>query len=113
MARAKPRKTKAPDEKDIDELISEALVDSYGEAEERMSMAIAVAEGVECPFETEVLGLPVTVERLAESDDGSVVAVCRNKAGKQNIPLLDLPLPAPPPRGVEWIEAYRRFHGVG
>jgi hypothetical protein len=30
-------------------------------------------------------------------------------AATQRIPILDLPLPTPPPEGAQWIEAYRRW----
>jgi hypothetical protein len=41
------------------------------------------------PFETVVLGVPISVERV------------------------DLPLPTPLPDRAEWIEAYRRWHAEG
>ena len=41
--------------------------------------------------------------------DHEIIAICRCDTHKQTIPILDLPLPAPPPDGAEWIEAYRRW----
>jgi hypothetical protein len=61
------------------------------------------------PFETEVLGAPATVERVNLTDDDRIVAVCRRGRSRQAISILDLPLPARPPAGAEWIEAYRRW----
>jgi len=28
---------------------------------------------------------------------------------RQRVPIIDLPMPDPPPKGAEWIEAYRRW----
>jgi hypothetical protein len=49
------------------------------------------------------------VERIALAAAGEIVAVVRRGAKRQRIPILDLPLPKPPPAGAEWIEAYRRW----
>jgi hypothetical protein len=59
-----------------------------------------------------VLGLPVTVERIELNKDEQIVAVCR-RVDRQSLPILDLPLPTPPPEGADWIEAYRRWLGGG
>jgi len=61
------------------------------------------------PFETKVLGLPVTVERIDLTDADEIVAICRHGRSRQRVPILDLPLPTPPPGGAEWIEAYRHW----
>jgi hypothetical protein len=39
------------------------------------------------------------------------VAICCRDQVRQAIPILDLPLPTPPPVGAEWIEAYRHWLG--
>jgi hypothetical protein len=54
-----------------------------------------------------LLDMDVEVERLDLNDAGEVVAVCRRGRFRQRVPILDLPLPDPPPSGWEWIEAYR------
>jgi len=61
------------------------------------------------PFETTVLGVPVTVNRVDLGIDGQIVAVCSYGRNRQQLPILDLPLPAPSPAGAEWIEAYRMW----
>ena len=61
------------------------------------------------PFETEVLGMPVIVERIDMTDDERIVGVCQRDTLRQRISVLDLPLPDPPPKGSEWIDAYRRW----
>jgi hypothetical protein len=65
------------------------------------------------PFETVVLGVSVTVERIDLTRSDEIVAVCRRGTVRQVIPILDLPLPRPRPRGAEWIEAYRYWAGTG
>jgi hypothetical protein len=52
----------------------------------------------------------VTVEKVAHTRSG-IVAVCVRGRHRQAIPVLDLPLPDPPPRGAEWIAAYARWAG--
>jgi len=61
------------------------------------------------PFETTVLEVPVTVERIDLNRREQIVAVCRRGREQQSLPILDLPLPTPPPGGAEWIEAYRQW----
>jgi hypothetical protein len=59
------------------------------------------------PFETKVLGVPVTVTKLDLRHDDQIVAVCTRGAVAQAIGLADLTLPTPRPEGAEWIDAYR------
>lgn len=68
-------------------------------------------EHLALPFETEVLGVTVTVERIDITDAEEIVAVCRCGKTRQPIPILILPLPTPRPAGAEWIEAYRYWVG--
>jgi hypothetical protein len=64
-------------------------------------------EHLACPFTTAILGTPVRVERVELSDADEIVAICRRGRNRQLIPILNLPLPSPPPIGWEWIAAYR------
>ena len=61
------------------------------------------------PFKTEMLGVEVTVERVDMTDDEQIVAVCARGKSRQRVPILDLPLPTPPPEGADWIAAFRRW----
>ena len=54
-------------------------------------------------------GVDVTVERVDMTDDEQIVAVCSRGRARQRVPILDLPLPSPPPKGADWIKAYRRW----
>jgi len=72
-----------------------------------------IADNLAVPFDTMVLRVPVTVERIELNRSEQIVAVCRRGRERQSLPILDLPLPAPPPDGAEWIEAYRQWCGEG
>jgi hypothetical protein len=49
--------------------------------------------------------------RKIDYTDSGIVAICARGKHQQAIPILDLPLPDPPPQGTEWIAAYRRWAG--
>jgi hypothetical protein len=99
---------KEPSEAELDALIAEATVDCYGEDEELTGLATVIADNLAVPFETTVLGVAVSVRKIDQTDSG-IVAICVRGKHRQAIPVLDLPLPDPHPRGAEWIAAYRRW----
>jgi hypothetical protein len=90
-------------------LIEEAIVDAYGELEQRVGFYTLIDERLETPFSAEILGVAVTVERIDMTDDEQIVALCRSGRTRQWIPILELPLASPRPGGAEWIEAYRSW----
>ena len=90
-------------------LVEEAIVDAYGDSEQRVGFLTMLEEKLACPFTTEILGSPVRVERVDLNDAEEIVAICRRGRQRQLIPILNLPLPSPPPAGWEWIEAYRHW----
>ncbi len=92
-------------------MIEEATVDCHDESEQIAGWLTVIEESLVVPFETRVLGVTVTVERVEPSRGGHLVAVCTRGRERQSLPLLDLPLPEPPPGGAKWIEAYRRWLG--
>jgi hypothetical protein len=107
-----PRRTASrdrwpPSKARIRELIEEAIVDAYGEEEQRTGFVTMIDEHLAVPFETEILGVRVSVERIDLTDDEQIVAICSRGRLRQRISILDLPLPRPVPAGAEWIEAYR------
>jgi hypothetical protein len=105
-----PRRKRGPiaDPAKLDALIAEATVDSYGD-EEQASGFLDCFERIAVPFTTEVIGIEVAVTGFELSGDNTLVAVCRRGKSTQGIPVLDLRLPTPPPKGHEWIAAYRRW----
>jgi Calcium binding len=117
MARAKKRtnqrrgqgaRTRLPKHQ-LEALIEEAIVDAYGESEQRVGFLTMLEEHLTVPFMTEILGVAVRVDRVDLNDAEEIVAICRRGPHRQSIPILDLPPPSPPPDGWEWIEAYRRW----
>jgi len=60
------------------------------------------------PFTTTVLGNEVQVVGIGMQDDESVAAVCRRGNVRQRIPILDLPLPSPPPAAKSAASARKR-----
>jgi Calcium binding len=90
-------------------LIEEATVDAYNDSEQRVGFLTMIEEKLALPFTTHVLGVEISVERIDMTPADEIVAICRRGRKRQAIPILELPLPKPPPTGAEWIEAYRRW----
>jgi hypothetical protein len=88
-------------------MVEEATVDANGESEQVTGFYTMLENDLTLPFNTVVLGAQVTVERLDLTDDDHIVVVCRRGQQRQRLSILDLRLPEPPPKGWEWIEAYR------
>jgi hypothetical protein len=80
----------------LDELIEEAIVDAYGESEQRVGFLTMLEDGLAFPFKTEILEAPVIVERVNLNDAEEIVAICRRGRQRQMIPILTLPMPSPP-----------------
>ena len=93
----------------LEALIEDAIIDAYGESEQRVGFLTMLEEHLAVPFATEILGTAVRVERVDLNDADEIVAICRRGRERQMIPLLNLPLPSPPPIGWEWIDAYRHW----
>ena len=95
----------------LDALVEEATVDSNGVDEQVMGLYNMIVDNLATPFQTVVLGVEVTVGDVDLTDRNTIVVHCSHGAFEQVIDILDLPLPTPPPDGVEWIEAYRHWAG--
>ena len=89
--------------------MAEAIVDAYGKSEQFVGLLCTLQQRLAVPFMTEILGTAVRVERVDINDANEIVAICRRGAQRQTIPILDLPLPSPPPDGWEWVAAYRHW----
>jgi hypothetical protein len=97
-------------EAELDELVEQAVVDAYGDDEQMTGFYTMIEDNLALPFTTTVLGVEAKVEGVDLTDSG-IVAICSRGAHRQAIPILDLPLPVPPPPGSEWIAAYRHWAG--
>ena len=97
-----------PSRAKLSAMVEEATVDCYGEEEQLTGFACMVQEYLEVPFKTMVLGITVTVTGVIHASHG-LVADCVHGRHRQAIHVLDLPLPDPPPKGAEWIAAYRHW----
>jgi hypothetical protein len=112
MAQVEGRRPRWPPTKArLKTLIAEAAADAYDETEQRMGFYTLMEDHLALPFDTEVLGVTVRVERIDIRGDDQIVAVYRRGKARQTLPILDLSLPKPPPAGAEWIEAYRSWAG--
>ncbi|TDC84664.1 hypothetical protein E1193_04895 [Micromonospora sp. KC606] len=94
----------------LEAMIEEATVDAYGDDEQLTGLFTMLEEHLAVPFTTTVLGVEVTVRKTDLTAD-SIVAVCARGRHRQEIDLLDLPLPTPAPDGTAWIDAYRHWAG--
>ncbi|HLY12331.1 MAG TPA: calcium-binding protein [Planctomycetota bacterium] len=91
----------------LEDLIRRAVVDSDDEEEQQMGFYEALEEHLRFPFKTSVAGVPVVVQGLDVGEDDELLAVCLRGGERVGVPLLDLPMPKPPPKGAEWVEAFR------
>lgn len=99
----------SPTRAKLDAMVEEATVDCYNDDEEATGLFTMIEENLALPFETEVLGVPVTAKKVAQSGRLGIVAICERDGIRQAISVLDLLLPSPAPAGAEWIAAYRHW----
>jgi hypothetical protein len=91
-------------------LIAEAAMDCYNDDEQLTGLFTMIEDNLATPFTTQVLGVDVTVGNV-DLVHGEIVAICRRGRTERAIGILALPLPAPPPEGTQWIDAYRHWSG--
>ena len=90
----------------LEALIEDAIVDAYGEDEQKVGLLTMIQEHLALPFSVNILGVEAVVEKVDMTRDGRIVAVCQRDGMKPRIEILDLTLPKPAPVGAEWIAAY-------
>jgi hypothetical protein len=93
----------------LEALIEEAVVDAYGDNEQKVGLLTMMQEHLALPFSVSILGAEATVEKVDMTRDGRIVAVCERNGIRQRIEILDLPLPKQTPAGAEWIAAYSHW----
>lgn len=94
----------------LNELIESVSVDSDSESDVAMGLCYAMQEHVSFPFVGTVIGEEVIVEGVEEGEGAEVVALCKRKGRKYHLRLDDVHIENPP-KGSEWIDAYRQFRG--
>jgi transposase len=67
------------------ELIEEAIVDAYGESEQIGGLYTAIEEHLAVPFETTLLGMPVTIRGVDLTERDEIVAICSRGRFRQTI----------------------------
>ena len=107
------RPERGPSRDRLEQLIADATVDCYNESEERTGLFEMLAEHLEIPFVTTVLGVAVTVTAVELTASDEIVAVCRRGRDLLRVALLELPMPDPRPSGAEWVDAYRQWARPG
>lgn len=94
----------------LNELITQATVDCYGEEEEHTALLTMIEEQVVCPFHAKVIGETVEVTRFKWPKSGyRMLAVCRHKGRTYRVDTSSLEWIEPRPRGFEWIAAYQAW----
>ena len=111
MKEVKPKKAAKSTAKCLDKLIEAATTDAYNESEQVNGFFTLIEDNLVVPFTTRVLGQVVTVTGVDITASDQIVSICMFGNTVQAIPILDLPMPASLPAGVEWIAAYRRWCG--
>lgn len=93
----------------LEDLVGRALEGAEGEEEQAMAFHEAILEELKLPFRTDLADGPVRVVAVEAGADDELVAVCLRPGARLEIPLGELPIPRPAPRGAEWIRAYRHW----
>jgi hypothetical protein len=93
---------------ELNAMVAEAIVDAHDQDEQVSGFYSVLEEHLAVPFRTTVLGMSVTVNGIGLTSSG-ITAICVRGKHRQEIPVLSLPLPDPPPAGWEWIAAYRHW----
>ena len=113
LVKPKPPRPKPLSARKLAEMIEEATVDAYGESEQIVGFYTKLDEHLAVPFSTTILGVDVVVSKIDITRSDEIIAICKRGRATQKLPLLDLPLPTPPPEGAAWIEAYRHWKRDG
>ena len=88
-AGSKGGQRRRPSERELERMVGEAVLDAYSESEQAGGFFAMIEDNLALPFETVVLGVDVTVEKLDLTDHDEIVAVCRRGGARQTIPILE------------------------
>lgn len=111
----RPRKVALPkmDKRKLDRLIEEATVDAYDESEQAAGFLTMIEDNMSCPFPARVVGELVEVEGFDSKGRNTVIyAICRRSRKKYLVEVTTLEWEGKPPKGAEWIEAYKAWNQI-
>lgn len=91
----------------LEELVGRAVGDAADEEEAQSAFFETLEAELAFPFRIRLPEGAAVVRGLEVGDGDEIIALCSRPDGTLKIPLLDLPIPRPAPKGAEWIAAYR------
>jgi hypothetical protein len=80
-------------------MVAEATVDAYDDYEQLTAFHTVIDNHLALPFDTNVLGVTVTVATIQLRPSSGIVALCTRGRHRQAIGILDLPPPELVPEG--------------
>jgi len=98
------------DDKRLQELLDQAIVDCYNEEEEFGGMLCTLEDNLSFPLQAEALGEPVEVIGLDSRRSSlrrGIVARVRKGDKEYTVGLSELVIVDPDPTSAEWLEVYR------
>ena len=99
-----------PKQRRLSRLIEKATVDCYDEGEQAAGLLTAIQDHVGCPMSARVVGEQVQVVRFDSGEGGmDIVALCKRRGKTYKISVTSIEWDRKPPKGAEWIEAYRAW----
>jgi hypothetical protein len=105
------------DEKRLQELLEQAVVDCYDEEEEFGGVLCTLEDNLNFPLQAEAMGVPVEVLGLDSQRSSlrrGIVARVRKGDKEYTVGLSELVIVDPDPSSAEWVEMYRYWaDGVG
>ncbi len=103
------------DQKRLDEMLEQAIVDCYDEEEEFTGVFNALDDNLSFPLQAEAMGEPVEVVGLDSRRSSlrtGIVARVRKGGREYSAGLADLKFSDPDPASAEWLEVYRYWAGM-
>ncbi|MCX6032015.1 MAG: hypothetical protein NT169_22305 [Chloroflexi bacterium] len=103
------------DDKRLQELLDQAIMDCYDEEEEFSGVLCTLEDNLSFPLQAEALGEPVEVIGLDDRRSSlrkGIVARVRKGGREYAVGLADLNFIAPDPISAEWLAMYRYWVGM-
>jgi hypothetical protein len=100
------------DEKRLQELLEQSVVDCYDEEEEFGGVLCTLEDNLSFPLQAEAMGVPVEVLGLDSQRSSlrrGIVARVRKGDKEYTVGLSELAIIDPDPVSAEWVEMYRHW----